>query len=901
MKSIVYIYILLFFIQQHNLLSAQCQPLSHYGDFISTPLRHWSTQVPIIDLDYQVIHSGDHLGNAVSFTPHIPGTIGDYTFNWSHNPSNTSSIDTTPQQGPFGPYHSVTITHNPTGCYYIETTDSYEHPSIEVYLDTFYNDNIFSGSIQAGWSSSEFTILDKQGNILRTIYGTPGFQIAYAENINLDSFYLVATTRNQDDFFTSIVINHLLEDGVRSPLCQQNDGAIYHSGPIISSAQNFNEIRLPSPSYSSPDVIFISNPNKIGPSQRSYLWNTGATTREISGLSSGFYQVTVTSPTGTELFNYQLRDTCVRTISGKIYLVPQGSTCATSPNTSHLSRAATVTVRDANNVMVANQYVYNGTYSFDLPPGVYNVSCAPQSSTIGTVICPANNTHTVTIASNSPSWVGQNKDFKITAPADISVDFIYNIPAPNNNMRPGFGYTGGIKVCNNTAGAFPSTTVTYTYDALMGVPTGFSAQNQLTVLQNDVANNQVVFTVPAFTNPVCYNAFINFTIPATTPLGTQMQLSVQTPVVDSNLTNNMKSASQTVVGSYDPNDKRMMGHYAGTDTEGDILPTDNVLDYVVRFQNTGTFPAYRVVIRDTLTNSISAESIRNIQMSHNGRVYIENGNVMVTEFINIQLPDSASNPAGSQGYIAFSINRDSSLALGSEIHNRVGIYFDFNEPIITNTAITRIALPCASTTATINTSHCGSITINGILYDISGTYTQQLNNTNGCDSTLTLNLTIDSMPTISNITAANSVGIVAVSGATYQWLDCSNNNPIVGETTNILAPNASGSYAVEVTAGTCTTLSDCFDFTVLSSNQVLADKNQYQLYPNPTTGSFVLTQSNETDLHITILDVLGRQLAEQQLAAAKDYLLELPYPAGTYFIVVRNSNGAAQLLKLLKQ
>ena len=52
--------------------------------------------------------------------------------------------------------------------------------------------------------------------------------------------------------------------------------------------------------------------------------------------------------------------------------------------------------------------------------------------------------------------------------------------------------------------------------------------------------------------------------------------------------------------------------------------------------------------------------------------------------------------------------------------------------------------------------------------------------------------------------------------ATYQWIDCDNNNsPISGETNQSYTPTVTGNYAVEVTVNGCTSVSECVlvDFT----------------------------------------------------------------------------------------
>ncbi|HRN37842.1 MAG TPA: T9SS type A sorting domain-containing protein, partial [Flavobacteriales bacterium] len=59
-------------------------------------------------------------------------------------------------------------------------------------------------------------------------------------------------------------------------------------------------------------------------------------------------------------------------------------------------------------------------------------------------------------------------------------------------------------------------------------------------------------------------------------------------------------------------------------------------------------------------------------------------------FNDINLPDSTTDLLGSQGYVAFRIKPHASLVPGDELANTAAIYFDFNEPVITNT-VTHVA------------------------------------------------------------------------------------------------------------------------------------------------------------------------------------------------------------------
>ena len=141
--------------------------------------------------------------------------------------------------------------------------------------------------------------------------------------------------------------------------------------------------------------------------------------------------------------------------------------------------------------------------------------------------------------------------------------------------------------------------------------------------------------------------------------------------------------NQTVVNSLDPNDKTCL--------EGATISQAKVGDYVhymIRFENNGTANAQNIVVKDIIdTTKFDVNSIVPIKGSHSFVTNISSGNKVEFIFENIQLPfDDANN----DGYIAFKIKTKSTLVNGNSFSNTAGIYFDYNFPIVTNTATTTI-------------------------------------------------------------------------------------------------------------------------------------------------------------------------------------------------------------------
>ncbi len=136
------------------------------------------------------------------------------------------------------------------------------------------------------------------------------------------------------------------------------------------------------------------------------------------------------------------------------------------------------------------------------------------------------------------------------------------------------------------------------------------------------------------------------------------------------------------VGSYDPNDKSALPTGYG---EKHYLKAGEEINYRIRFQNTGTDTAFTVVIRDTLAPWLDVTTLRRGNASHANRLDIQGERTLVFSFDNILLPDSTTNLEGSNGFVDFYIRTRENTPLETRVENTAAIYFDFNEPVLTNT------------------------------------------------------------------------------------------------------------------------------------------------------------------------------------------------------------------------
>ena len=131
-----------------------------------------------------------------------------------------------------------------------------------------------------------------------------------------------------------------------------------------------------------------------------------------------------------------------------------------------------------------------------------------------------------------------------------------------------------------------------------------------------------------------------------------------------------------VTNSYDPNDKLVTPRGAGAN--GVVAPGSE-FTYTIRFQNTGNDTAFVVQVYDTLdVTHLDLSTLQIGASSHRGGAFTITGQgkpVLRWRWERILLPDSATNPAASQGFVTFSIKAKTTAPLASRVRSeerRVG-------------------------------------------------------------------------------------------------------------------------------------------------------------------------------------------------------------------------------------
>jgi len=405
--------------------------------------------------------------------------------------------------------------------------------------------------------------------------------------------------------------------------------------------------------FNDNEILFENNPN---------LKYICCNEERIEGIKD----LTISNGQSCEVNSY-----CTFTPDGKFYLLKGENIYDGNENgCDDLDTKLQFTKFNITNGSLTGSFISNSTgrYSIPLQDGTHTVTPILENPHAFT-ITPSS--YTITFPSTFDT-ITQN--FCITPKGIFRQTNITVIPL-SPPARPGFDAKYKI-VWENAGNQIEIGTLNFTYDeTLLDFISATQAADQIT--DGIIKWN--------FTNLLPFEKReITVTLKVNRPTDTPAVNAGDKLYLTASILDNIFTLENTVVGSYDPNDKTCL--------QGDSVKPDMVgeyVDYLIRYENTGNYAAENVVVKDIIdTKRFDVSTLQITDASHEVYTRIE-GNKVEFIFENIKLPfDDANN----DGYIAFKIKTLPSVVLGDSLKNLADIYFDYNFPIRTNEAKTTIAL-----------------------------------------------------------------------------------------------------------------------------------------------------------------------------------------------------------------
>ncbi|MFL2589774.1 MAG: T9SS type A sorting domain-containing protein, partial [Parvicellaceae bacterium] len=185
---------------------------------------------------------------------------------------------------------------------------------------------------------------------------------------------------------------------------------------------------------------------------------------------------------------------------------------------------------------------------------------------------------------------------------------------------------------------------------------------------------------------------------------------------------------------------------------------------------------------------------------------------------------------------------------------------------------------CISSTA-VTDSSCNSYLWNNIVYSNSGVYSDTLSNSFGCDSIITLDLTIFNISAAIDTISGN---LVASGGVNYLWN--------TGATTSTITPDTNGLYSVIVTDINGCTDTVSFNVTFISNTGIVSLNNNFKLYPNPNNGQFVI-ECQEKIESIILYNIQGQIVRSFTRINSKQFTINESFnEKGIFFVNISTQN-----------
>jgi hypothetical protein len=174
---------------------------------------------------------------------------------------------------------------------------------------------------------------------------------------------------------------------------------------------------------------------------------------------------------------------------------------------------------------------------------------------------------------------------------------------------------------------------------------------------------------------------------------------------------------------------------------------------------------------------------------------------------------------------------------------------------------------------------------------------------NGCGSAEdTIAVTVDTL-NLSVTMNGDTLMADQANNATYQWIDCGNNNmPISGETNQTFIATANGYYAVVVTIGnSCSDTSACSAITTtgIEKNKLASSVS---VYPNPfTTQTTINFNEDQKNTSVRIVDMFGKEVNSFNFSGRQLTIEKGEMKSGIYFLQMQTKQGAVSTKIVVNQ
>ncbi len=490
----------------------------------------------------------------------------------------------------------------------------------------------------------------------------------------------------------------------------------------------------------------------------------------------------------------------------------------------------------------------------------------------------------------------------------------------NTTIHCAVGFNPGIYIYNNGNTPLNGTFIMAYNPSLVYTNAPWAGNGVTVVNPINTAPGELTWTINNQPPGTVYYYEVHFNGPGTAATGQSYTFNLDLNLTDGNggsFYSNAWTINPTVTCSYDPND--ISATPEGWSDQHFIMAGEEI-EYRIRFQNTGNAPAFNVRIEDQLDlTRLDLNTFNPIAASHSYSTIVTPDGMVQFVFANIQLADSVHDEVNSHGWVVYRIRAFDLLQPLEVINNSAAIYFDMNDPVMTNiyshTIFSCDLMPfpngsgstCQGTSVMLNvwpeldyTENYlwyidGNLVGNTLSYTFAaeqeGVYDIVLNRTNPlCNVYDTLQVEV--FPTPSNAITVVADMLVAPDGTNWQWQI---NNELSEFITQSITPVVSGTYVVTTfNAYGCTSESDPISITINGVDEGLASR--LSMYPNPADDHVFINLP--VGMHsANVYNSMGELVESIQQVQGKLMLDVSNWSAGMYHVEVNGMHSANLMVR----
>lgn len=183
-----------------------------------------------------------------------------------------------------------------------------------------------------------------------------------------------------------------------------------------------------------------------------------------------------------------------------------------------------------------------------------------------------------------------------------------------------------------------------------------------------------------------------------------------------------------------------------------------------------------------------------------------------------------------------------------------------------------------------------SVMVDGVYYKDPGTYSEVFAAANGCDSTMSYNLSIEDYATTLQVDAS-TITITNTTATSFEFFDCGNGTTYDNGGSMVFNVPNNGTFAVRLFGPSCTYETACEPFTTIGLEENTLDV--VDVYPNPFTDEVIFENFIKDEaVTLSVYNAQGRLIMKTSENVQNGRMMvDLGgLNAGVYFVQVKGSD-----------